>query len=78
MESKPPHAIFRVSPQSQIIFLSQHDSPHLVNEALKTGAHGYVVKVDAASELLQAIRIVREGTRFVSERFRPTALELGL
>jgi DNA-binding NarL/FixJ family response regulator len=60
--------IRKVSPTSQIIFLSQHDSPHMANEALKVGGHGYVVKIDAGSELLEAIRTVREGSRFVSQR----------
>ena len=62
--------IRKVSPKSHIIFLSQHDSLQMVNEALKVGGHGYVAKVDAGLELLSAIRIVREGTRFVSRRIR--------
>jgi DNA-binding NarL/FixJ family response regulator len=60
----------KVSPQTKIIFLSQHDSLHIANEALKIGGHGYVSKMDAGTELLKAIQSVREGTRFVSERIR--------
>ena len=60
----------RVSPQTKIIFLSQHDSLHMANEALKIGRRGYVSKMDAGAELLNAIRCVREGTRFVSKRIR--------
>ena len=60
--------IRKVSSNSQIIFLSQHDSIQTAKEALKSGGHGYVSKIDAALELLKAIRIVREGTRFVSQR----------
>ena len=60
----------KVSPQTKIIFLSQHDSLHIANEALKIGAHGYVSKMDAGTELLKAIQSVREGTRFVSQRIR--------
>jgi DNA-binding NarL/FixJ family response regulator len=62
--------IRKVSPKSHIIFLSQHDSLQMVNEALEFGGHGYVAKVDAGLELLSAIRAVREGTRFVSLRIR--------
>jgi DNA-binding NarL/FixJ family response regulator len=58
----------RVSPRSQIIFLSQHDSLQMVHDALKVGGQGYVAKIDAGSELLKAIRSVREGKRFVSQR----------
>jgi DNA-binding NarL/FixJ family response regulator len=60
--------IRKVSPKSQIIFLSQHDSSHMVNESLRVGGHGYVAKIDAGSELVKAIRTVREGGRFVSQR----------
>jgi two-component system response regulator NreC len=58
----------RVSPKSHIIFLSQHDSLQMVKDALKTGGHGYVAKSDAGSELLNAIRAVRAGKQFVSQR----------
>ena len=57
-----------VSPKSQIIFLSQHDSPQVVRLALNMGGQGYVAKSDAGSELLNAIRAVREGRQFVSQR----------
>ena len=57
-----------VSPKSQIIFLSQHDSPQVVRLALNIGGQGYVAKSDAGSELLNAIRAVREGRQFVSQR----------
>jgi DNA-binding NarL/FixJ family response regulator len=60
--------IRRVSPKSQIIFLSQHDSLQMVKDALDVGGHGYVAKIDAGLELLKAIRTVREGKRFVSQR----------
>jgi DNA-binding NarL/FixJ family response regulator len=59
-----------VSPKSYIIFLSQHDSWRMANEAMKVGGHGYITKIDAASELLTAIRSVREGNRLASQRIR--------
>ena len=60
--------IRRVSPDSYIIFLSQHDSLQMVENALRVGGHGYVTKMDAGAELLKAIRTVSEGKRFVSQR----------
>jgi DNA-binding NarL/FixJ family response regulator len=57
-----------VSPNSRIIFLSQHDSLQMVQDAVRVGGHGYVTKMDAASDLLRAIRTVREGKPFVSQR----------
>lgn len=58
--------IREVSPASKIIFVSQNRSPDVAEEALSTGAGGYVVKSDAASQLLLAVKAVLEGTRFVS------------
>jgi DNA-binding NarL/FixJ family response regulator len=60
--------IRRVSPDSYIIFLSQHDSLQMVKDAMRVGGHGYVTKMDAGAELLKAIRAVSEGKRFVSQR----------
>lgn len=55
-----------VSPESRIIFLSQHDSIQIAKDALSAGAHGYVVKSDAGLDLLNAIRTVHEGQQFIS------------
>ncbi len=37
-------------------------------EAMKTGAHGYIVKVDAARDLLRGIRAILDATPFFSDR----------
>ena len=62
--------ILRLSPLTRIIFLSRHDSIKVAIDAVKAGAHGYVAKIDAASELHTAIRAVRQGSLFVSQRIR--------
>jgi DNA-binding NarL/FixJ family response regulator len=43
--------------------------PEFVQGALRAGAHGYVVKSDAASDLLAAMSRVMNGQRFVGRRF---------
>jgi DNA-binding NarL/FixJ family response regulator len=58
--------IHQVVPGSKILFVSENRSPEIAEEALSTGACGYVVKSDAARELLPAVRAVLEGKRFVS------------
>jgi len=58
--------IREVSPPSKILFVSETRSPEIAEEALNTGACGYVVKSDAATELLSAIKAVLAGKRFVS------------
>src|ERR1700758_3325337 len=55
-----------VSPTSKILFVSENRSPDIAEEALGTGAGGYVVKSDARSELLPAVKAVLEGERFIS------------
>jgi DNA-binding NarL/FixJ family response regulator len=58
--------IREVSPASKILFVSENRDWDIAKEALSTGAGGYVVKSDAASELLPAVKAVLEGKRFVS------------
>ena len=58
--------IREVSPTSKIVFVSENRSPDIVEAALSNGAGGYVVKSDAGSELLPAIKAVLEGKRFIS------------
>jgi len=58
--------IQQVSPNCKILFVSENRSPDIAEEALKTGAGGYVVKSEAAGELLPAIKAVLEGKRFIS------------
>jgi len=58
--------IREVSPASKILFVSESRSPEIAQQALNTGAGGYVLKSDAASELLPAIKAVLQGKRFVS------------
>jgi DNA-binding NarL/FixJ family response regulator len=58
--------IRKVSPASRILFVSENRSADIAEEALSTGASGYVVKSDARSELLPAVKAVLEGKRFIS------------
>ena len=56
----------KISPQSKILFVSQEISADVVQEALNTGAGGYVVKADAGRELLHAVEAVLQGKLFLS------------
>jgi CheY-like chemotaxis protein len=55
-----------LSPESKIIFVSQHLDFDIALAALDAGGLGYVVKPDAESELLTAVEAVLSGKRFVS------------
>jgi DNA-binding NarL/FixJ family response regulator len=60
--------VLKLSAKSKILFLSQEFSTDVVREALSTGALGYVVKMDAGSELPTAVETVLRGERFVGSR----------
>jgi len=58
--------IREVSPTSKILFVSENGSRDIAEEALRTGASGYVVKSGAGTELLPAVKAVLQGKQFVS------------
>jgi DNA-binding NarL/FixJ family response regulator len=58
--------IRQLSPNSKIIFLTTDDSLDVAQEALSTGAKGYVYKARARIDLLPAIEAVLRGDQFVS------------
>lgn len=52
-------------PATKIIILSMHASPEHVFRSLEAGAHGYLLKESAGSELLAAVRAVHSGRRYL-------------
>ena len=58
--------ISKLVPNARIIFLTQESASDVVGEALSLGAWGYVAKVQAGRELLDAVEMVMQGQRFVS------------
>ena len=58
--------IRELSPMSKILFVSENRSPDVAEEALRAGGLGYVIKSDAARDLLAAIDAVLQGKGFVS------------
>jgi DNA-binding NarL/FixJ family response regulator len=53
-------------PGLEVLFVTQHDSPQMMREALSAGAKGYVVKSNAARDLLEAIEVVSQHRVFTS------------
>jgi len=58
--------IRKVVPKSILLFVSQDSNPEVVQAAFQLGARGYVIKSDAARELLTAVKSVIQGARYVS------------
>lgn len=58
--------IRRDLPSLEILFVTQHDSPQMMREALDAGARGYVVKSNAARDLLEAVEAVSQHRQFTA------------
>jgi DNA-binding NarL/FixJ family response regulator len=58
--------IRKLLPESRIVFVSQESAADIVQESLRLGALGFVVKTRIASDLLLAVQAVRQGRQFVS------------
>jgi DNA-binding NarL/FixJ family response regulator len=63
---KAARQIGKISPNSRILFLSREEDPDVVRESFSAGGLGYVLKSDAAMDLLAGIESVLLGRRFVS------------
>ncbi len=63
------------SPQTRVIILSMHANEAYVLEALRNGAAGYVLKESSADELVQAVREVVAGRRFLSSPLSERAID---
>jgi DNA-binding NarL/FixJ family response regulator len=59
-------AILGVSPSTKPVLLTMHTEDHYVSEALRAGVRGYVLKSQASSDLVQAIREVWRGNFYLS------------
>src|ERR1700722_392499 len=58
----------KVSPQTRTIILTRHvEEPYAV-EALRSGARGYVLKTQASTDLVAAIRHVERGEVYLSPK----------
>ncbi len=56
----------RSSPKTRVILLTRHDEDQYVTEALRSGVRGYVLKSQAANDLVQAIQQVHRGQVYLS------------
>src|ERR1700746_189527 len=64
MELKLQSGYIKFPPGPKILLVSENRSLDTSEEALSTGAGGYILKSDAASELWPAFKAVLEGRRF--------------
>src|ERR1700682_3501868 len=62
-------------PQIKVILLTRHDEPQYVTEALRAGVRGYVLKSQAANDLVQAIEQVGRGGVYLSPNISRAVVE---
>jgi DNA-binding NarL/FixJ family response regulator len=64
----------RRAPATRVVVLSMHANEAYVQEALQNGASGYVLKDSEATDLIQAIRGVLAGRRYLSPAISERAI----
>ena len=64
------------SPATRVIVLSMHANEGYVTQALRNGALGYVLKDSSLEELVEAVRTVLQGRRFLSASISERMIEI--
>jgi DNA-binding NarL/FixJ family response regulator len=67
----------RKSSGLEVLFVTQHDSAQMMREALDAGARGYVVKSNAARDLLEAVEAVSQHRFFTALKTSPQPVPVG-
>ena len=57
----------QLCPSTEVIILSMHANTRHVARALQAGAHGYLIKESAGTEVIEAVRVVNAGHRYLSQ-----------
>ena len=65
----------RRTPDTYVVILSMYANEAYVMEALRNGAAGYVLKGASSTDLVQAVREVAEGRRYLSPPLSERAIE---
>jgi DNA-binding NarL/FixJ family response regulator len=65
----------RLAPGAKILVLTMHDDKQYMNQALRSGASGYVLKKAADTELITAIRSVLSGEIYIHQSMMRFLLE---
>jgi len=63
------------APKTKVILLTQHDEDQYVTEALRAGVKGYVLKSQAAEDLVHAIQEVCRGSVYLSPNISRTVVD---
>ena len=67
--------VIEVSPSTRVIILSMYSTSEHIFRAFKAGAQGYLLKESAGSDVVAAVRAVKEGRRYLTEKITETVLD---
>ncbi|MFH1743522.1 MAG: response regulator transcription factor [bacterium] len=67
--------ILRKAPDVKILILSMYSDRRFVEQALKAGVSGYLLKNNAVSEVVNAIRTVVQGGSYISPKVSDVLVE---
>ena len=62
-------------PDARILILTMHDNQEYLNQVIRSGAHGFVLKNTDKDELLDAVKTVAEGDKFFSKDISKMMIE---
>jgi len=69
------YEIRQTCPETQVVILSMHSTAEHVFRALQAGAQGYLLKESAGMEMVEAVRAVHAGRRYLSQRITETMID---
>lgn len=67
--------ILKSNPQARILILTLHDSDQVVREVLNAGARGFLLKSDAARDLVAAVEALRRDKTYFTSKVATMVLE---
>jgi DNA-binding NarL/FixJ family response regulator len=67
--------IIKARPQIRVLILTLHDAGQLVQEVLNAGARGFLLKSDAARDLVTAVEALRNNKIYFTPRVASMVLE---
>lgn len=67
--------ILKVNPEAKILVLTLHDSDSVVREVLNAGARGFLLKSDAARDLVAAVEALRRDKTYFTSKVAAMVLE---
>jgi DNA-binding NarL/FixJ family response regulator len=67
--------ILKANPDIRVLVLTLHDSDQMIREVLDAGARGFLLKSDAARDLISAVQALRRDNTYFTSRVAEMVLE---